>query len=178
MKGAEDEDLFTPGDSVWVFIVSLNAPCCVLKQPAHVKASKMAFLSFFLFPALLTSPLALDGCVGLTGCRCSAEWPFPVLHPLKCKQLPRYSPPPHYGIECVWPFWKKTINNNGWRPFIWLAFSGPTRRTFFLLCGLRKVPKHNNKALAMWLLSVEITIIWQTTSGSLVACMFLGIDSI
>lgn len=84
MKGAEDENLFTPGESVVAFTVSLNAPCHVLKQPAHVKASKMPFL---------TSPLALDKCVGLTGYNCSAEWHFPVLHLLKCKQLPRCSPP-------------------------------------------------------------------------------------
>lgn len=65
---------------------------------------------FFFFPSppLLTSPLALDECAGLTGCNCSAEWPFPVPHPWSAGSC-QGAPLPHqayYGIECIWPFWK------------------------------------------------------------------------
>lgn len=103
---------------------------------------------FFRPPPLLTLPLVLDECAGLTGFNCSAEWPFPVPHPwsaASCQGAPLPNQA-YYGIECIWPFRK----NNGWRPFISLASSVPTRKTSSLFgfhCGLQEIHKKNDWSL-------------------------------
>lgn len=139
----EDEDLFTPGESVVAFIVSLYAP---LKQRVRVKATKTAPPHPPIFPSFPTSPLVLDECAGLTGCNCSAEWPFPVPHPWSagsCQGAPLLPQRAYYGIECIWPFGEK--KNNGWRPFISLASSAPTRRTPSTLCPSAVVGGHERR---------------------------------
>lgn len=68
--------------------------------------------------------------------------------PLKCRQLPRCSPPP----PCVlWNWMHLTfLKNSGWRPFISLASSASTWKTPSLIgfhCGLQEIHKQNDNLI-------------------------------
>lgn len=100
----EDEDLFTQAESVVAFIVSPNTLQCAVKQPRHVKASKTAF--FFSPPPFGFHPSPLTNALGSV-CNRSAEWPFPVAHPLSGGCCQGRAPPCYImGLNCVWPLWR------------------------------------------------------------------------
>lgn len=134
MKG-EDEDLFTAAALVVAFIVSFNTLPCAVKQPQHVKASETAF--FFQPPWL--HPLPLTNVLGSQGATVLLNGPFlfpnPKAQAVAEVALPPPPPPPptpsispYYGIELHLTF----VKNNGWRPFIFPAFSVLRRQTSLL----------------------------------------------
>lgn len=71
----EDEGLFTTAESAVAFIVSLNTLWCEVEPASTCKTIKKAL------PTPTHQTLVLDKCAQLTGCNCSAEWPFPVPYP-------------------------------------------------------------------------------------------------
>lgn len=137
---------------------------------------------FFISTPFLTSSVALDECVGLMGCNCSAEWPFPVLHPLKCKQLPRCSPPPAILLRdlmyltFLWKKkkqWLKAFRFSG----LLSAYKKDLFSLFFLCffftaaCQNFASRKTNLPMLAMclWQFGVE-TATWQTAKDNDAPC--------
>lgn len=134
----------------------------MLKQPAHVKASK----TFFSF-----TPSS-----DFTPCPWRMCWAHRVQlfcwvalsrsSPLKCRQLPRCSPPPP---SVLWNWMHLTfLKNNGWRPFISLASSASTWKTpslFGFQGGLQEIHKQNDNLTHacsvfvpqfLWLLKLQL----------------------
>lgn len=170
------------GEKMWIFSICCGLYCLAERTvpcAETARTCKSLENGFYILPPFFwLHPSPLTNVLGSQGATVLLSGPFPFFTPLKCKQLPRCSPPPP-SVLWNWmylTFLRKKLNKQWLKVFRFSGLLNAYKEDLFafvfsffsVACKKFASRMIYPSALAMrlWQFSVEITIIWQTMSDN------------